>query len=137
MGRIGWTVCARGVATVAGGRVVKAGSASGSRWRLGAVGNVAAVLLRAGRQNFDGRHVVQNRGGVVGYRLPSLAVSTLEVARGDLLVMATDGIKAGFVDEIDREARDPDLLAAVLLAGYSRRTDDALVLVARYLGRAS
>jgi hypothetical protein len=101
------------------------------------VGNVAAILLRTGHTRLAGREAVQNRGGVVGYRLPTLAVSTIVVAAGDLLVMATDGIQGGFIDGIDREESDPDVIAAFILAGFSRGSDDALVVAARYLGRSA
>jgi hypothetical protein len=98
------------------------------------VGNVAAILLRAGHVGVSGREAVLNQGGVVGYRLPPPAIRTLVVAAGDLLIMTTDGIRAGFVDGINREESDPSALAASLLATFSKGSDDALVVVARYLG---
>jgi len=101
------------------------------------VGNVAAVLLRAGDSGSSGREAVQNRGGVVGYRLPTLSIRTLVVKAGDLLIMATDGIQAGFLEGINREESAPGVLAGSLLAKFSSGTDDALVVVARYNGRQS
>jgi len=106
------------------------------------VGNVEALLLRAGasqagagaRGPDTSYEAVHCRGGVVGYRLPPLVETSLPVNRGDLLIMATDGIRHGFVPEIDREEPDPHTIAAHILRGYARNSDDALVLVARHLG---
>ena len=62
--------------------------ATGSLTWLG-VGNVDGVLLRSG---FGAPEQLLVRGGVVGRRLPSLELSRLTVARGDTLILATDGI---------------------------------------------
>jgi negative regulator of sigma-B (phosphoserine phosphatase) len=97
------------------------------------VGNVAAILLRSGFAGQAGREAVQNRGGVVGYRLPALSISQLAVAGGDLLIMATDGIESGFSEGIDRQESDLGVAAALILAAFSRGSDDALVVAARYL----
>jgi len=99
------------------------------------VGNVEGVLLRA--KNVKGAdEAIATRGGVVGYQIPALRPITLPVARGDLLVMATDGIRGGFSGAIDREAT-PDTIASAIFARYGRGSDDALVLVARYTGDRS
>ena len=73
------------------------------------------------------------RSGVVGRRLPSLELSRLTVVRGDTLILATDGIDQRF-------AGDPGIATAApptaerILADHGKETDDALVLVVRYLG---
>jgi hypothetical protein len=97
------------------------------------VGNVEGLLLRPGA--IGGRSVaaITNRGGVVGYRLPSLRVSTVPISPGDVMVMATDGIRPGVIDALPEEA-EPQAIADALLARYAKGTDDALVLVARYRG---
>jgi serine phosphatase RsbU (regulator of sigma subunit) len=97
------------------------------------VGNVEAALLRAGVNGDLGYEAIQGRGGVVGYRLPPLSARNLVVAPGDLLIMATDGIRHGFIDAVDRNESDPDVVAGQIMAGYAKRSDDALVLVARYV----
>ena len=52
---------------------------------------------------------------------------------GDLLLLATDGVESGFAPRISsREAATRT--AQAILDGYNKRTDDALVLVARYQG---
>jgi len=57
------------------------------------------------------------------------------VAPGDTLVLATDGIQSGFADELAVDA-SPQQLADQILARSGKSTDDALVLVARYVGEA-
>lgn len=96
------------------------------------VGNVEGVLVRVGTDRRKGESVVA-RGGVVGYRLPPLKVTATEIAPGDMLVLATDGIRSGFADSIEPEC-EPQFIADRILERYGRGTDDALVLVARYQG---
>lgn len=93
------------------------------------VGNVEGVLFRADRS----REAIATRGGVVGYRLPCLKVSTLTVSFGDTLVLVTDGISSDFTSVVARDAA-PQVIADSVLAGCAKGTDDALVLVVRYLG---
>lgn len=116
------------------------------------VGNVEGVLLRCnGRQTvpLDGlsrtpaSESLLLQGGIVGYRLPTLRPVTMRLTRGDLLIFATDGIRSGFVrgfardrfkaQSFDRKMPAPQI-AQNILTEYGRETDDALVLVARYLG---
>jgi phosphoserine phosphatase RsbX len=98
-----------------------------------AVGNVEAILLRSGRADPQGREGVALRGGVVGYRLPTLRESSLPISPGDTLVLATDGIRSGFVAGLPVRGT-PQEIADALLAQYARGSDDALVVVARYVG---
>jgi len=85
------------------------------------------------------------RGGVVGYRLPTLRDQVVDVYPGDLLIFITDGIRSGFVkneiqDPLSRKKLDKtksaQQLADHILTEYGRDTDDAMVLVARYKGSA-
>jgi serine/threonine protein phosphatase PrpC len=94
------------------------------------VGNVDAVLLndRGGRGN-----AMSSRGGVVGYQLPALREATLRIVAGDVLIMTTDGIRAGFSTELALDD-DPQLIAESLVARFATGTDDAHAVVARYLG---
>lgn len=98
------------------------------------VGDVEGVLIRAGCILPDREHLFR-RPGVLGDRHLALSASVVPVARGDLLILATDGIWSGFAAEF-RPERDqtPQKMADAILADYVRDTDDALVLVARYLG---
>jgi serine phosphatase RsbU (regulator of sigma subunit) len=101
-----------------------------------AVGNVDGVLVRADPSAQPERHGLLLRGGVVGYRMPPLRAEVLPIFPGDTLIMATDGISSQFGREQVR-GRDPQSAADDILARHGKQSDDALVLVARYLGRAS
>jgi hypothetical protein len=94
------------------------------------IGNVEGVLVHG-----DGRRAesIAARGGVVGYQLPSLRPCTLDVAPGDTLILATDGISSGFTVDLAVDL-EPQVLAEALLARFARGTDDAHVVVARYAG---
>jgi negative regulator of sigma-B (phosphoserine phosphatase) len=95
-----------------------------------AVGNVESVLLPGDGTPSKG---VAGRGGVVGYQIPALRSVTLPVSPGDTLIMATDGIAGGFSSRLPLD-HDPQRLADDLLARFAKGTDDAHVVVARYLG---
>ncbi len=97
------------------------------------VGNVEGVLLWARVQANRRRETILLRGGVVGYNLPPLRASTLGIARGDTLILVTDGIRGAFAENVD-PADPPQEIAGRILKQYGKQTDDALVLVARYLG---
>jgi hypothetical protein len=99
------------------------------------VGNVEGRLVHAGTNLPVSQETVLLRSGLVGDQLPELQSSEVAVSRGDLLVLATDGIRAGFEPPILlRET--PGQIAERILNQHFKGTDDALVLVARYLGRS-
>lgn len=100
------------------------------------VGNVEGLLLRAKEGIGRDREYVLPRGGVVGYRLPPLQATVLMVEKGDTLIFATDGIHNGFADELVR-SDPPQQIADYILRTHGKDTDDALVLVVRYLGEAT
>jgi hypothetical protein len=62
-----------------------------------------------------------------------MATSTLATRRGDVLVFATDGIETAFADAL-KVAGSPHDIAQHMLRHHGKITDDALVLVVRYLG---
>jgi hypothetical protein len=95
------------------------------------VGNVEAVVLRGPAAAPKADAAVALRGGVVGYVLPSVRVDALDLAPGDTVVMATDGIRAGFTTGLQREA-PPAELARFILLRHAKGNDDARVLVARF-----
>jgi hypothetical protein len=97
------------------------------------VGNVTGLLLRADSQAERARETLLPRGGVVGYRLPSLYPVVTSIAPGDTLIFATDGLRSGFTEDVPLSDA-PQQIAEHILQHYGRGTDDALVLVARYLG---
>ena len=81
------------------------------------------------------REGIVPRGGVVGYQLPALREATLPIARGDVLILATDGLRHDFVLDWPARANAQDY-ASYLLDRYGKDSDDALALVVRYLGRS-
>jgi negative regulator of sigma-B (phosphoserine phosphatase) len=97
------------------------------------VGNVEVTLFRADRDGRSERESLHVRGGVVGFQIPSLRASTVSIACGDTLVFATDGIASGFQAEAPI-GWHPEDAADYILKRYGKQNDDALVLVARYLG---
>ena len=98
------------------------------------VGDVEGLLLRADAQARPNCEALVARGGVVGYQLPAPRVSTLPIARGDMLIFATDGIRGGFGQGLT-PSTPPQAMADHILRHHGRGTDDALVLVVRYGGR--
>jgi hypothetical protein len=100
-----------------------------------AVGNVTGLLMRADPNAVPRTEGIVTRGGIVGSRLPLLHASVTCVTPGDVLVFATDGIRAGFVAQVNT-VQTPQHLADRILAQYGRDNDDSLVLVARYRGTA-
>jgi len=99
------------------------------------VGNVQGVLLRRGLAGAVEESLLL-RAGVVGVQLPSLQAAVLRVFRGDTLILATDGIQSDFARELARN-HPPQKAAESILAHHGKTTDDALILVARYLGADS
>lgn len=97
------------------------------------VGNVEGVLLRADRRAAPAAESLQLRGGVVGYQLPPLREATFPLRCGDVLVLVSDGIQSAF-DVGLVPAHSPQDMASAIFRRHARGTDDALVLVARYLG---
>jgi negative regulator of sigma-B (phosphoserine phosphatase) len=97
------------------------------------VGNVEGWVIRSGSQAGPPMESVLLRGGLVGYQLPPLQADVTPLAKGDLLVLATDGVGPDFAVEA-RVTQSPRVIADRILERCFRGSDDALVLVARYLG---
>ena len=98
------------------------------------VGNVEARLVRPGAA--AARLVLRNGlVGLAGYKLPDLPADIIPIAPQDLLIFATDGISPGFATGWERGA-PPQQIADRIMERHFRGTDDALVLVARFLGTA-
>lgn len=97
------------------------------------VGNVEGVLLRSDPQGAPTREYVLLHGGVVGLQLPRVRAFIMPVSPGDMLILATDGVRSGFAEGVPHEA-PPQLIADRIVARDSKGTDDVLVVVARYRG---
>jgi negative regulator of sigma-B (phosphoserine phosphatase) len=96
------------------------------------VGNVEGVLLCRSSTRPVAEVSLLLRAGVVGFQLPLLDVEVVPVSAGDTLIFATDGIRIDFARGLARNY-PPQKAAEKILARHARATDDALVLVARYL----
>jgi phosphoserine phosphatase RsbX len=98
------------------------------------VGNVEGRLLRADKDSSHPEETLLLRSGVVGHGLPStMMVASLQIFKGDTLLLATDGIHPAFASKlsISRSAHD---IANDILARHYKGSDDALVLAVKYRG---
>jgi negative regulator of sigma-B (phosphoserine phosphatase) len=97
------------------------------------VGNIAGRLVHAGEPSPAGGHWLLSQSGVVGDDLPPLRPASLRLRRGDVLVLATDGVDGAFADDL-MATGTCEQIATRVLNTHARVTDDALVVAARYLG---
>jgi serine phosphatase RsbU (regulator of sigma subunit) len=101
------------------------------------VGNVESIHFRKQGMGFV-RERLFVRGGIVGQSLGTLRPATVSVAPDDVFVLATDGLDSRFVDatliESVQRGEGVERMAQQLLERHAQARDDALVLVARYLG---
>ena len=95
------------------------------------VGNVAGVLRRAPGNGDD--ETLAPRGGTVGFHLPHLEARRFQLAFGDAVVLASDGVRPRFREDIV-PGRSASALAHDILARHAIETDDACVAVARFVG---
>lgn len=98
------------------------------------VGNVEGVLARAGASG--GRERLFVSGGIVGQNLPRVRDSSTTLLPGDVVALATDGIRSSFDQEL-RQTVAPEELANRILRLHGNDSDDALILVVRFLGTAA
>ena len=97
------------------------------------IGSVQGRLVPGRRAPGRELRSLHAQHGVAGHDLPALRPMALGLRLGDLLILATDGIRPSFADALDVTGSAHDL-AHRILAHDGRATDDALVLVARFLG---
>src|SRR5262249_10802794 len=86
------------------------------------VGSVEGVRLRAGARAQPAREGGRLPGGALGLQRPPLRGKALPVRPGDTLVLATDGVRGGFADELEPEG-SPQELADRILAREGKGTD--------------
>lgn len=98
------------------------------------IGNVAGVLLRVDPQANPAHESLLLRGGIVGYKLPTLIATNHQIQPGDMLIFATDGIDPEFTRSLWPDP-SPQHLATQILSRYGKNTDDALALVVRWIGK--
>jgi hypothetical protein len=96
-----------------------------------AIGNVKGTLVE---RQWPTRSIFP-AAGVAGVELPRLRPDTLDLRRGSTLILATDGVRSGFSDSLAASG-SPQQVADRILGEHGKETDDALVLVVRYLKAA-
>jgi hypothetical protein len=105
---------------------------AGESLRWTGVGNVEGRLVHANAGPRTPTEGALTKGGVVGYNLPSVRVTGTGLEDGDVMVLATDGIDSGFARAITAGGTAQDI-ADRILRDHGKDTDDALVVVVRYL----
>jgi phosphoserine phosphatase RsbX len=128
--------CHRALASTRGAAVALAyvsTSASTLTW-LG-VGNVEGRLITGDQRTRppSANASLRLRRGVIGHQLPAIDTATLDIHRGDILILSTDGITPGFGEALDVSGSS-QRIAERILAEHWTVADDGLVLVLRYLG---
>ena len=96
------------------------------------VGNVEARLLRPGSTHAGSESPVLF-GGVLGHQFRRVRPSRLSLGRGDVILMATDGVRADFSTGVSVQG-SAQATADRIMETSARGNDDALVLAARWLG---
>ena len=119
-----------------GAVITVASVSSGGMMSWTGVGNIEGTLVRS--EPYDGRtrESVLLVGGVPGHQLPPLRASEHPIRPGDTLVFSTDGVRVGYLDLLE-DYDEPRKVAGQIFEGFGKGTDDALVLVARYVGMES
>jgi negative regulator of sigma-B (phosphoserine phosphatase) len=98
------------------------------------VGNVEGRVLSGDPAARGLRGSLALFNGVPGHQLPAMKLDGLDITPGDVLILATDGIAAGFADALNVSG-SPQTISERIMARYRRASDDALVVAVRYLGR--
>lgn len=99
---------------------------------LAGIGNVEAVVFRAnGQTPGPPRESALLRGGTLGQSMPEPYASVIPVHSGDVLVMATDGVRSDTWPELALKS-PPQRIADQILQRNFKGNDDALTLVARF-----
>jgi len=97
------------------------------------VGDVEGRIVFADPNVIPSRTTLITRGGIVGAHIPAARPWVIPISPGDLLIFNTDGIRSGYVTDV-APTGPVQQIADQILARFGKMTDDALVLVARYLG---
>jgi phosphoserine phosphatase RsbX len=96
------------------------------------VGNVEGRLIRGNSSVGMTQDSLLLRGGIVGSNLPSLVAIEVPIASGDMVIFASDGIRNDFAEDLNINAHPQELVRGILTRS-AKHTDDALVVVIRYL----
>jgi negative regulator of sigma-B (phosphoserine phosphatase) len=96
------------------------------------IGNVEGRLLRAAPQQGWSADSPTLFGGVLGWALPTIKLTEVDLGAGDMVVLATDGVQADFGSSLAGGLSAQEQ-AERIFASHARGTDDALVVAVRYL----
>jgi negative regulator of sigma-B (phosphoserine phosphatase) len=97
------------------------------------VGNVEGRVLSGDPAERRPKASLALGSGVAGHELPRVRTTTLDLRAGDVVILATDGVRDAFGDSLDISG-STQAIADRVLATHWRPTDDALVVALRYLG---
>ncbi len=106
--------------------------AAGAMTWLG-VGNVEGRVLSGDPAPTAPKDSLALDAGLPGHELPVLRPTTRDVRAGDVLILATDGIRSAFADALDISG-SAQAISERILAQHWTRPDDALVVAVRYFG---
>jgi len=95
------------------------------------IGNVSATVVRVADDGTDSRDRLLLRGGVVGFKIPTVKVFKTTFQRGDTLLLASDGIRSDFLNDVPADLSSTEI-AQHIMQHYRRETDDATIIVVRY-----
>lgn len=124
--------CNQSIRSTRGAAVsVVAINTSESQLEWAGVGNVTAMIVRSSQENRKHESLL-TKGGVIGFRMPSIRPACLDIGPYDMLILATDGIRGGFLEAAPLDD-SPQALADHILEHHKRQTDDALVVVLRFV----
>jgi negative regulator of sigma-B (phosphoserine phosphatase) len=108
-------------------------SALESRMTWLGVGNVEGRVLSGDPAETRPKGSLALGRGVPGHELPAVRAATIAVQPGDVLLLATDGVGAGFADSLELSGSS-QTISERILSDHWKQSDDALVIVVRYLG---
>ena len=108
-------------------------SASESRMTWLGVGNVEGRVLSGDPAATQPKSSLALGRGVPGHELPTVQAAAITMRPGDVLLLATDGVDPGFADSLELSGSS-QTISERILSDHWRPSDDALVIVVRYLG---
>jgi negative regulator of sigma-B (phosphoserine phosphatase) len=97
------------------------------------VGNVEGRVLSGDPATTRPKGSLALGRGVPGHELPAVRATTVGMRPGDVVVLATDGVDAGFADSLELSGSS-QAISERILEMHWKPPDDALVVVVRYLG---
>jgi serine/threonine protein phosphatase PrpC len=99
------------------------------------IGNVEGVLVRAKNGTAPAKEFLLLTRGFIGGHISELRAFVVPVEAGDTLTFATDGVASDFHEEVN-VVQSPQKIADRVLSEHGKDSDDALVVVARFVGKS-